>query len=332
MTQRERFLAGSIVLLIALWLGWQGWQSYQSAYDRRVSTRDQLDSALHDQELEALKGRDARRRLEALQEKSLPVDADVARSAYADWLKDAIREAGLELDSVRGVATRRFGEAATELTFTAVASGPPESVVRLLDAYYRLDVLHQLTNLQLRPASDSGDQWRVVTLTSAALVVDGAVREEGLPEAPRDPARLRLANADAYVRNVVGRNLFARYTPPPPPRPEPREVVRPEPPPRKEPPPFDDSEHAKLTGIVRDGAQLQAWVLVRTTGEQLRLKVGDRFEVGSLKGTVKSVDPRRIVVTSEGGEWTAALGDTLREAANAAAASNADSAGASVGA
>ncbi|MEQ8848736.1 hypothetical protein [Botrimarina sp.] len=315
MNQRERFLVGVVVSIVVLWLGWQGWQSYQGAYDRRVSTVDQLEEALYDQELEVLRGREARERLELLQTRSLPADADVARSAYADWLKDTIRESGLELDSVRGVATRRFDDAATELTFNAVASGPPEAVVRFLDAYYRLGVLHQLTNLQLRPADDTGERWRVVSLTSAALVVDGASREAGLPEEPREPPRLRLAEAAAYAERIGARNLFARYTPPPPPRPDPQPVARSEP--RPEPPPFDDAKHAKLTGIVRDGAELQAWVLVRTTGEQLRLKAGDKLEVGSLTGTVKSVGPREMTVESEAGQWAVSLSDdTLRQAAD----------------
>lgn len=315
MTQREKTLVIAIAALGGLWFLWRGYDSYQQAYNDRVRDAQRLDDDLFDQQLEVRRGKQALRQLERYQSQSLPTDPDVARSDYSEWLKEAIQSSGLELGSVKWNSTRPEGDAATALTFSANASGSPEGVVRLLDAYHRLDALHQLTNLQLRPTDEEGDRW-AITFTSVALVLDGAEREEGLPEEPLGPARLRLDSADEYVASVVGRNLFASYTPPPPPRPERPKVVRRDPPPKPSPPPFDDAKHAQLTGIV-GGTRPEAWVIVRTTGETLRLHEGDELEVGLLKGRVQAVLPheREIVVESEdGGVWRAGLGDKLRDA------------------
>jgi hypothetical protein len=178
-------------------------------------------------------------------------------------------------------------------------------------------VLHQLTNLQLRPASDQGDELSL-TLTSVALIINGATRDAGLPEAPRDPARLARPAADDYVTSFVGRNLFASYTPPPPPKPAPTTVVKETPQPKPSPPPFDDAEHAKLTGVVRYGDAFEAWVTILTTGKRLYLHDGDTLEVGQFKGRVEAVRQREVIVVAEdGATFTMDLGETLREAQKA---------------
>lgn len=326
MSPRERVLAGAIVGLLVLWGVWQAYTSYEAGYDRRVAQLRRLDDELFDQELAARGARQALQRLERYQAQSLPTDPDVAQSAYREWLIAAVADAGLELDTVKSTPTRRsLDGAATALEFDLSADGPAEAVARFLDAYYRLDTLHQITALNLRPAAGvdrPGDTW-AMTLKSVTLSVEGAERTAGLPEAPREPSRLRLVSADAYVQSLAGRNLFASYTPPPPPRPDRPKVVKqaPKPKPKPTPPPFDDSEHTSLTGIVGSGDDRQAWILIRTTGKRLYLKAGDDFEVGTLKGRVQAVLPREMVVESpEGTTWRAELGDKLREAQAADAA------------
>lgn len=324
MNQREKILAGSIVGLIALWGVWRGYSSYEDGYDSRVTQLRRLDDELFDQEMAAREARQALQRLDRYQKQSLPTDPDVAQSAYREWLIGAVADAGLELDTVKSTPTRRsLDGAATALEFDVTASGTSEAVARFLDAYYRLDVLHQIVVLNLRSAagdSKPGQSW-AVTLKSVTLSVEGAERAAGLPESPREPSRLRLASAEDYVESIAGRNLFANYTPPPPPRPERPKVAKKPPPTKKpEPPPFDDSEHTSLTGIVGSGEDRQAWVLIRTTGKRLYLKAGDDFEIGTLKGRVQAVLPREVVFESaDGSVWRAGLGDKLREAQAAAA-------------
>lgn len=311
MTQREKVLAAAIGLLLVGWVAFRAIGSYRDGYDRRVAELQQLEVDLADEQFEAHKARAALRRLERFKGQSLPSDPDIARSEYAEWLKETIQSAGMELDSVKFGGSRRYEDTAVALTFGAAGTGSPDAVVRLLDAYYRLDALHQLTNLQLRPASDDGGSWRV-SLTSVALVVDGTLREEGLPPVLETAPRLSRPDAEVYVASILGRNVFANYVPPPPPRPKRQVVDRPKPE-KKGPPPFDDSNHAQLTGVVETGERLEAWVRVRTTGETLRLQAGDDLEVGQLRGRVQAVLPREIVVEADGVTWRTPLGGKLRD-------------------
>lgn len=314
MTQREKTLAGAIIALVCLWGGWRWLGSYTDGYDQRVAELSRLDNDLFDEQMEARRAREALLRLERFQGQSLPSDPEVARSVYSAWLIDTIKGAGLDLGSVKWASTRRYEDAATALTFGVNASGSPEAVAKWLDVYYRLDALHQLTNLQVRPSDESGDAWSLA-FTTTALIVEGAQREAGLPETVPESSRLRLASADAYAESLAGRNVFASYTPPPPPQAERPNVASKPRPPKPTPPPFDDAEHAQLTGIVETGAELEAWVRIRTTGETLRLHAGDLLEVGLLKGTVQAVLPREMVVEGEDGvTWRAPLGAKLREA------------------
>jgi len=312
--QREKALLGGIVGLLALWGVWRGYSSYEAGYDRRVTELTRLDDDLFDVQLAAREARRALRRLERYQEQSLPTDLDVAQSAYRAWLVETVAKSGLELINVKSSPSRRgVDEAATALEFDLNASGAPEAVAKFLDAYYRLDLLHKIASFNLTPAGEEGEDWGV-TLKSVALAVEGAERQAGLPEEPREPSRLALDSGDAYAESLGGRNLFARYTPPPPPRKDPPKVVREEPEPKPSPPPFDDSEHAQLTGIVETGDGLQAWVVVRTTGETLRLRRGDELEVGQMKGRVLAVERRDLLLELEdGGEWRVSLGEKLRE-------------------
>jgi hypothetical protein len=317
MNQREKILLAGIGAIVVLWFGWGLFNSYQDGYDRRVRELAELDESLFDAGVDARRARQSLRRLESYQEQSLPSDPDVARSVYSAWLIDTIQKSGLELGSVKFAAMREYEEAATSLTFTATATGKPEAVVKLLDAYYRLGVLHQLTNLQLRPGNEEGDEWSL-TFTSVAMVISGATRDAGLPETPHEPARLAKPAVEDYVESVVGRNLFASYTPPPPPKPAPTTVVKETPKPAPSPPPFDDAEHAALSAVVGYGDAYEAWITVRTTGITLRVHDGDALEVGQFKGRVESVGQRAMTVVAEdGAKFTVDLGEMIGAAQKA---------------
>ncbi len=79
-------------------------------------------------------------------------------------------------------------------------------------------------------------------------------------------------------------------------------VVDPPPPP-VEPPPkpsFDDASQTVLTALLQAGGEWTAWMHVRTRDETLKLKIGDAFEIGTLKGTVYDVNPRYATLEIDG--------------------------------
>lgn len=96
-------------------------------------------------------------------------------------------------------------------------------------------------------------------------------------------------------------------------------VVEPKPEMKPEPKPsFDDAEHAFLTATIVSGEQPEAWVSLRTKNKMLRLKPGESFEIGQLKGKILSVGDK--VIEIQIGEETVQLriGQPLSEARSAA--------------
>ncbi len=97
-------------------------------------------------------------------------------------------------------------------------------------------------------------------------------------------------------------------------------VVQPPPPP-KEPDPlpgFDDSTQTVLTALVQGGGDWTAWMKVRTRGTTLKLRPGDPFEIGSLKGSVVEVNAKFVVLEIDGQRFELRPAGNLAEAAKVA--------------
>ncbi len=313
MSQREKMLGGGVALVILLWsANWLvgTYRDAMSAAEARLATAQQ---SVADSELKEAKGKYAMKRLIELREKSLPRNVGVAQSQYRTWLVDKLSDARIKVADIipsRGQSSSTFYET---LAYTVEAEGNLEAVVKFLAAFYGSDQLHKINQLVLRPIGKGGALR--VSLSVEAMLLKDADRESGLNDVPSD--RLALTDTGAYVDSIVGRNLFEPYVPPPPPRPPRPPVVRTE---RKPPPPpppkpkFDDSEHAFVTAIVQSGDKLQAWINVRTTGELLRVKAGDPFEVGLMSGEIRDVTAKRLVLqTADNTLLEIDLGDSLRD-------------------
>jgi hypothetical protein len=78
--------------------------------------------------------------------------------------------------------------------------------------------------------------------------------------------------------------------------------------------PLDMAKYATVTGIVEQNDEPQIWVLVKTTGELLKLREGDDFTVGDLKFKVLKIGVRDAVITAEGKKVQVSVGDNLRDA------------------
>jgi hypothetical protein len=94
-------------------------------------------------------------------------------------------------------------------------------------------------------------------------------------------------------------------------------VVEPPPPPADPPPrlAFDDASQTVLTALVQGRDEWTAWMHVRTRDQTLKLRVGDAFEIGSLKGTVVEVTPRFVMLEIDGRQFELRPSGNLSEAA-----------------
>ncbi len=97
-------------------------------------------------------------------------------------------------------------------------------------------------------------------------------------------------------------------------------VVDPPPPPAPATPAagFDDSTQTVLTGLVQGGGEWTAWMKVRTRGTTLKLRPGDKFEIGSLKGAVVEVTSKFVVLEIDGKRFELRQAGVLSEAAKSA--------------
>lgn len=89
------------------------------------------------------------------------------------------------------------------------------------------------------------------------------------------------------------------------------------PPPPPEPPKrlaFDDSKHTFLSAIIDTSGTGQIWLSVRPKGQMLKLGIGDKFEVGSIKGTIKSIGDGDFTFEQDGKERKVSKGGILGEA------------------
>ena len=86
------------------------------------------------------------------------------------------------------------------------------------------------------------------------------------------------ATDNGYPNQSVEQTLVVKFN-------EPQKAAAPPPAPLK----FDDAKQTYLTGLVQGSRDWEAWMDVRTRGKTLKLRVGDEFEVGSVRGVVKAV-------------------------------------------
>ncbi len=112
---------------------------------------------------------------------------------------------------------------------------------------------------------------------------------------------------NGYPRQVSEQTLTVKVVDPPEPEPEPPPKLA-----------FDDATQTVLTALVQGRDEWTAWMHVRTRDQTLRLRVGDAFEIGSLKGKVVEVTPRFVMLEIDGKQFELRPSGNLSEAAKTA--------------
>lgn len=220
--------------------------------------------------------------------RSLPSDTELARSLYQNWLVEIVERAGFDKPNVdSGEAVSKAG-VYRRLPFSIRGRGTLEDLVTFLYDFYCADHLHQVQRLTIVPVANS--QVLELSLAVEALVLPGAESADKLSE--RRSNRLAFDSFQHY-RAIRDRNVFGEGG-----------VAA-----------LDASDFAFLTAILNVGGQPEAWFTLRTTGEVLKLRSGDSFEVGQFRGTVAEIDQQDLVIQSDDERWLVSLGENLGQAA-----------------
>jgi len=77
---------------------------------------------------------------------------------------------------------------------------------------------------------------------------------------------------------------------------------------------FDHAKYTILTAVLDIGGTPEVWLHVRPTGETLKLHAGDKFEIGSIKGTVAKIGEIDFVFDVAGKQRKLEKGGILDEA------------------
>ncbi|EMB13590.1 hypothetical protein [Rhodopirellula europaea] len=148
--------------------------------------------------------------------------------------------------------------------------------------------------------ADSG----TFTFNPPADPEDGEESGDASAASDKEPLQVVVRMTDTgYPRRQIEKTLVVKLENPPPPK-EPDPL----------PPKFDDATQTYLTALVQGRDDWTAWMNVRTRGETLKLQVGDSFEIGSMKGSVKSVSARLVLLEIGGKEYELRPSGKLSEA------------------
>ena len=109
---------------------------------------------------------------------------------------------------------------------------------------------------------------------------------------------------DGYPNRSSEQRLVVKVLDPPPPEPEPEPPVG-----------FDDASQTVLTALVQGRNEWTAWLHVRTKDETIKLGIGDAFEIGTVAGSVVSVNARSVILDVAGNELELQPSGNLLEAA-----------------
>lgn len=211
MNQRERMLAivvGCLGLVLALWFGW----SYVDGQFRTRRDRIQgLEREIGNFQRQVMQSQMAVKKLGDYEARSLPPNAEEAKSLYQDWLLTKIKEAGFTEPQVRALSSREERDLYVEHNFQITGKATLRQSVDFLHAIYSADYLHRITTLLLKPLKDSRQLEVTINIDAVSLLT-----------APNAPAlhqlksqRLALPTKEKYYEVILGRNLFGPQNQPP---------------------------------------------------------------------------------------------------------------------
>jgi len=288
MKQREKILAISLGALgVVIGGNWLFNQLLQGPLNARYAKVENLRDEIEKKEFVLRRARRAGQRLTEWQTMALPAETEMARSLYQNWLLEVVSAAGFEqpnVDSGDSVTKQGIYQ---RLPFSFRGRGTLEQLTDFLFQFYRAGHLHQIQRLSITPVANSPSLD--LTMTIEALVLPEANRRDRLTSEVSN--RLVKFDRQSY-QAIVERDIFGQGGP-----------NR-----------LDPADYAFLTAILESDGQPEAWLTVRTTGEVLKLHLGQQFEVGQFRGSVSGIDELDLVIDSDQERWLLTLGESLTQA------------------
>jgi hypothetical protein len=209
MTQRERYLAIAVGVLVSLYVINIGYTKVTKSLTVRENRLDDSTSDLNSLNRTIQVGERAASKIAALEKKSLPSSREQAEKQYLDWLQNLAEQA--KLDKVKVVlkpsAPLQSGAKAPAFAsheFQLTGECSMENVVDLLASYYDRDYLHRIKSFKLSPTQQPG----TVSLDMSSQVLALSKADSNQP-APKDSSGRLVASLQDYKESILSRNPFA---------------------------------------------------------------------------------------------------------------------------
>ncbi len=212
MSQRERFLAIAVAVVVALFGVQYMFNKVSRTLAEKQDAVDAVRSASSDLDKIATSGKIAVRKIEKLQKMSLPRDQERLVAEYGDWLTDLGDDLGLkELSISVPQKPDKTTEAYTSYNFALSGVCPTDKAVELVGRFYDKNYLHRITNLRITPSPRESNVVKVDLEAQALALSSAAPDQEPSPE----PSGRLAMSIDEYKKIILDRNPFSPPNEPP---------------------------------------------------------------------------------------------------------------------
>lgn len=298
--KREKIMAISAVALLTVMVLYWFWPSGDKSLAELRDQRDQLTAKVEKAKILAAQAKKSAERLAAWQRRALPADPETARSLYHTWLRELVDRVDFHKQNLTAVEGQSPKGVYTSFTFNIQCQGTLDKLTRFLYEFYSAGHLHKIRSLTIKPVENS--TLLDFTIVIQAMSLPKSTQKDKLTAEPSKP--LKLSSLEDYKKVIVGRNLFAAYSPKPS-----NNSAKKEP---KSEPKLDPLQFSYLTAIIEADGVPEAWVFERTTGKTFRLHEGENFTIGKVSGKLIHIGYNEIEIEIDGKSHTVGYGNSLK--------------------
>lgn len=253
--------------------------------EQRQARKEQLQKKIKKQKKELAESKLALQTLETFEQRSLPSDLEVARTAYRTWLLDLVGRAQFHTAHVDSSPPSSRKGLYDTLAFSVRGKGTLIHLCRFLFDFYHAGHLHKIQSISLTPLGKNGEID--ISLAIEALSLPGTERQLELSTEISD--RLEYASLKSYLL-IAQRNVFSAGGE------------------------SDLTKQAFLTAVTRNGNEPEIWFTLRGKDSLLKLHEGSEFEIGHVSGSVVEILDDDVILESLGERWLLSIGEALAEA------------------
>ena len=206
MNQRERLLSLVVGVMLATMALVFAYGRIDNLFARRRATLSRIQNDVDGKRQIIMRGKHVLRRLTEFEARSLPANQALAGSQYQAWLSEIVQQAGIEGIQVKPVAQAQRANGSTQLTFSVSGKGDLRQVVAFLESFYKLDAIHRIRRLPLKPIEGT-KLLQATNIMIDTLVVPTADERKDFDTSAASEFAENLS--EDFAAPILARNMFS---------------------------------------------------------------------------------------------------------------------------